>query len=158
MRPANGLSNGSIHECESDGEEFSDTYDHIAEVTFFDCWVAIELDYSCLLVQDPSPSPLNGKGDEIISARGEAELTPPRFAPANAASRSSTGRQQNTRGKLNRIIDYLTKLYQRCCQSINRVWKFSNCGRIRRRWTLFRTRTNSRSQRTNCSGRPASST
>lgn len=28
----NGLTNGVVHECESEGEEFSDTYDHISEV------------------------------------------------------------------------------------------------------------------------------
>jgi acyl-CoA-binding protein len=81
-RPVNGITNGAVHECESDGEEFSDTYDHIAE--------------------DPSPTPINGKGDEIISARGEAELTPPRFT-ANIANRSSAGRQQNSRGTVNQI-------------------------------------------------------
>lgn len=75
----NGYVNGDANETESEGEEFSDTYDHISE-----------------------DNAANGNADrkvnadEIISARGEAELTPPRFG-STSASRSSSSRAQSSR-------------------------------------------------------------
>lgn len=70
----NGCVNGDAIETESDGEEFSDTYDHMTE---------------------ENSVGVNGRrvsSDEIISARGEAELTPPRFSSASG-SRSGSSRQ-----------------------------------------------------------------
>lgn len=58
---------------ESDGEEFSDTYDHVAE--------------------DHRP----GSQNEIISARGEAELVPSRFGLNRAISQPAPPRVQSNR-------------------------------------------------------------
>ena len=58
---------------ESEGEEFSDTYDHVTE--------------------DHRP----GSQNEIISARGEAELTPSRFGLNRAMSQPVSSRVQSNR-------------------------------------------------------------
>lgn len=73
----NGHVNGDTIETESDGEEFSDTYDHVSD----------------------EKSVVNGRrvsSEEIISARGEAELTPHRFA-STSGSRSGSARSQPPR-------------------------------------------------------------
>lgn len=70
---ANGYVNGDVYsECESDGDEFSDTYDHI---------IGDNTSTSFTKAQDAV--------DEIISARGESELTPPRFGLGHSAMRHS---------------------------------------------------------------------
>jgi acyl-CoA-binding protein len=69
-------------ENESEGEEFSDTYDHIS-------------DESNAQVSHRQVSSSVTDGDEIISARGESELTPPRFGRVGH-SYSQAGRSMSS--------------------------------------------------------------
>lgn len=80
--------NGGLHVTqadhdtnESEGEEFSDTYDHVAD------------DSSGHALQHKMASVTDG--EEIISARGESELTPPRFG-ALGRHYSLAGRSMST--------------------------------------------------------------
>lgn len=72
-----GLYLSSSVDNESEGEEFSDTYDHITE-----SHSQATSTPQMLSVTD---------GDEIISARGESELTPPRFGHLSQVSRLRGG-------------------------------------------------------------------
>ena len=85
--------NGGLHlsspvDNESEGEEFSDTYDHITE------------SYP-QATSTPQMISSVTDGDEIISARGESELTPPRFGHLSQVSRlrggSSSGQTSTAR-------------------------------------------------------------
>lgn len=64
------------NDVESDGEEFSDTYDHVTE--------------------DHTP----GSQNEIISARGETELTPSRFGLNRTTNQPMSSRVQSNRSAL----------------------------------------------------------
>jgi len=67
------------HESESEGEEFSDTYDNMEPLN----------------VSQVSDGHLTD-GDEIITARGETELTPPRFGNLNNVPRLTGGHASST--------------------------------------------------------------
>lgn len=85
---ANGYVNGDVYsECESDGEEFSDTYDHI---------IGDNTSTSFTKAEDAV--------DEIISARGESELTPPRFGLGHSAMRHSQSSQTGDRYSADRRL------------------------------------------------------
>ncbi|RWS11006.1 acyl-CoA-binding domain-containing protein 5A-like protein, partial [Dinothrombium tinctorium] len=81
--PVNGLENGNNSDPESDGEEFSDTFDHVANGN------------------DLSPKPVNGIVDDIISARGETDVSSRRLNPGSLASRPMSSRLHLNRGVSN---------------------------------------------------------